>query len=63
VQNDESAPVGIVCLTPLTYSVVQPDQRSRSDSAPMPRGAGDLVAELRAFLTAAGVRPLFTAYA
>jgi hypothetical protein len=29
----------------------------------MPRGAGDLVTELRAFLTAAGVRPLFTAYA
>ena len=32
-------------------------QRSRSDPAPMPRSAGDVVADLRALLDAAGVRP------
>ena len=31
--------------------------RSRSDPAPMPRSAGDIVADLRALLVAAGVRP------
>jgi len=31
--------------------------RSRSDPAPMPRSAGDIVADLRALLAAAGVRP------
>src|SRR6476469_4430844 len=32
-------------------------ERSRSDPAPMPRSAGDVVADLSALLTAAGVRP------
>ncbi len=42
---------------PGTVSGVQPNQRSRSDPAPMPRSAGDVVTELRALLAAAGVRP------
>ena len=32
-------------------------ERSRSDPAPMPRSAGDVVADLSALLTAAGARP------
>ncbi len=32
-------------------------EKSRSDPAPMPRNAGDIVADLRALLAAAGVRP------
>jgi pimeloyl-ACP methyl ester carboxylesterase len=32
-------------------------ERSRSDPAPMPRSAGDIVADLRTLLAAAGVRP------
>src|SRR6476659_7737194 len=32
-------------------------ERSRSDPTPMPRSAGDVVADLSALLTAAGVRP------
>ncbi len=42
---------------PGTVSGDQPDQRSRSDPAPMPRSAGDVLADLRALLAAAGVRP------
>ncbi|HKA06334.1 MAG TPA: alpha/beta hydrolase [Gemmataceae bacterium] len=42
---------------PGTVSGVQTHQRSRSDPAPMPRSAGDVVADLRALLAAARVRP------
>jgi len=42
---------------PGTVSGVQTHQRSRSDPAPMPRSAGDVVADLRALLAAARVGP------
>jgi pimeloyl-ACP methyl ester carboxylesterase len=42
---------------PGTISGVQTHQRSRSDPAPMPRSAGDVVADLRALLAAARVGP------
>jgi pimeloyl-ACP methyl ester carboxylesterase len=42
---------------PGTVSGSKPVQRSRSDPAPKPRSAGDIVADLRALLVAAGVRP------
>ncbi len=44
---------------PGTIAGSQTIQRSRSDPAPMPRSAGDVVADLRALLAAAGVRPPF----
>jgi pimeloyl-ACP methyl ester carboxylesterase len=42
---------------PGTIAGSQTILRSRSDPAPMPRSAGDVVADLSALLTAAGVRP------
>jgi len=42
---------------PGTISGVHAHQRSRSDPAPMPRSAGDIVADLRALLAAARVPP------
>ena len=44
-----------VCAYDRPGTILDPDRRSRSDPAPMPRGAADMVADLHALLGAAAI--------